>query len=401
MTLYRKSISRRSALALGAGTIAYALFGAAKCASIANLALRNGRVFTGTGDAPIDGGTVAIRDATIIAVGPDDEVTLGRDTHVIDVHGAFIMPGIIDTHVHVTETLISGTSPMPGWARAGVTTVRDTGTIWQGPALLRSRAAELPAAPRIIATGGLFTVEGGYPTSRGAVGIAGAMIVNGVEGAATAVNYTVDAGAEFIKIAVENGRPGGRLQEDAGEPTLSQEQVHAIVAAAHARGVRVAAHVTNEWELRVALDGGADSLAHTPIDSIPEDLLRRIADNRIPVTATSNIWGGGEFARNVQRNIKRLLDRAGIVAMGTDYPFQTFADLPLDELRLMRGGGLTNEQVLLAATRDAAVTCARDDIGVLQEGRVADVLVVDGDPLDDLEALANRRLVLQSGREVA
>jgi imidazolonepropionase-like amidohydrolase len=344
---------------------------------------------------------VAIRDATIIAVGPDDDVTLGRDTRVIDVRGAFVMPGLIDTHVHVTETLVSGASPMPGWVRAGITTVRDTGTIWQGPALLRSLAAELPAAPRIIATGGLFTVEGGYPTSRGAVGIAGAMIVNGVDGAAAAVNYTLDAGAEFIKIAIESGLPGGRLHEDAGQPTLSLAQVQAIVAAAHARGARVTAHVSNASELQVALDAGVDSLAHTPIDSVPDKLVRRIADNHIPLTATSNIWGGGEFARNVQRNIKRVLDVGGIVSMGTDFPFQTYSGLPIEELRLMRGAGLTNEQVLLAATRDAAVICARNDIGVLQEGRSADVLVVDGDPLRDLDALTNRRLVLQSGVEVA
>jgi imidazolonepropionase-like amidohydrolase len=400
MTIFNRSVSRRTAIAMGAGVLGYVLLGGSKCATIANLAIRNGRVWTGDGNPPIEGGTVALRDQTIIAVGADDDVELGRDTRIIDVHGAFVMPGIIDTHVHVTETLVSGQSPMPGWVRAGVTTVRDTGTIWQGPDLLRSLAAGLPVAPRVIATGGILTVADGYPTSRGPIGVAASKIVEGVDGAAEAVNQTLDAGAEFIKIAVENGQPGGTLHLDAGYPTLSLAQVQAIVAAAHARGAHVTAHVTNEWELRVALDGGVDSLAHTPIDPIPNDLLDHISSNRIPITATANIWGGGELARNVQRNIKHVLDGGGIVAMGTDFPYQERVGLPLDELRLMRAAGLTNEQVLLSATRDAAVVCARDDLGVLVEGRLADLLVVDGDPLEDLDDLVNRRLVLQNGVEV-
>lgn len=227
------------------------------------------------------------------------------------------------------------------------------------------------------------------------------MIVADAAEAVRAVHATVDAGAEFIKVAVETGRPGGTLHVDAGEPTLSLELVRAITATAHERGVAVTAHVTNEWELRRALDGGVDSLAHTPIDEIPADLLRRIIDGRVPMTSTGNIWGGGTPTRNAQANIKRVHAGGGIVAMGTDYPFQQHTGMPLGEFQILSAAGLDNAAVLRAATRDAALTCGRDDLGTLAAGKVADIIVVDGDPLRRLDDLARVSLVLQAGREVA
>lgn len=400
MDLLALRLSRRKALAAAAAAATFALFGAAKCATIANLALRNGRLFTATDEPIIEGGTVAIRDATIIAVGRDEDVVLGEDTRVIDVRGAFVMPGLIDTHVHVTEALLLDEPILPAWLRAGITTIRDTGTIWQGPELLRTLVAKQEVAPRLIATGGLFTAPGGYPTSRGAAATAGSMIVADAAEAIRAVHATIDAGAEFIKVAVETGRPGGTLHLDAGEPTLSLDLVRAITATAHERGVSVTAHVTNEWELRRALDGGVDSLAHTPIDLIPEDLLRRIIDGPIPMSSTGNIWNGGEFTTNVQTNIARVHAGGGVVAMGTDFPFQVHAGIPLGELQILSGAGLSNAQILRSATRDAALMCGRSDLGTLEAGRTADVIVVGGAPLSRLDDLERVSMVLQAGREV-
>lgn len=402
--LHRK-ITRRTALIAGAGLAAYVALGASKCATIAQTAIRNARIFTGTGEI-IDGGTIAVYNGPsaggiIIAVGPDDEVQLGNDTLVFNVDRAFVMPGLIDTHVHVTEALLNGSPILQSWLRAGITTLRDTGTIWQGPALLRSLAEEHGPGPRIIATGGLFTAPDGYPTSRGPTGVAGSKIVANIPEAIQGVHDTLDAGAEFIKVAIENGRPGGSLHLDAGFPMLSLEQVRAIVETAHARGAPVTAHVTNQWELRVALDAAVDSLAHTPIDIIPPALIRRIVAANMPMTATSNIWDGGEFTRNVQRNVKALADAGGIVAMGTDFPFQVHDGVPHGELALMEDAGLTREQVLLSCTRDAALACARNDIGVIEAGRAADILVLNEDPLEDLAALANPRFVMQAGTIVS
>ncbi len=396
--LLRSRISRRRLLALGAGALGIAVLGASKCATIATLALRNARLFDGTGAPPADGQTIAIRGDRIIVTGDDRDLVLGRDTEVIDCAGAFVMPGIIDTHVHVTETLIRREPLLPGWLRAGLTTLRDTGTIWQGPALLRSLAEQLGPAPRIVATGGIMTVPNGYPTSRGPTGIAGSLPVATPDDAVRGVNQTIDDGAQFIKIAVETGRPGGHLLEEYGEPTLSLEQVSAITGAAHARGVTVSAHVTNEWELRRALDGGVDAIAHTPLDRIPAELLQRMVAGAIPMTSTLNIWGAKPPV--AMENVRRLAAAGGIVAMGSDYPFQVHAGLPLDELRLMQEAGLTPAEVLVAATRNAAAVCRLADVGTVEPGRVADLIVVSGDPAKDVADLAYVSTVIQSGRRV-
>jgi enamidase len=246
-----------------------------------------------------------------------------------------------------------------------------------------------------------MTARNGYPTSRGPTGIAGSLQVADVAEAIAGVNMTVDAGGEFIKIAVETGIPGGRLLEDAGAPTLSLEQIRAIVDTAHARGVIVTAHVTNEWELRRAIDGGVDGLAHTPLDPIPPDLRRTIVERQIPMTGTLNIWGGGTLAATARSNVADVAHAGGLVAMGTDFPFQVHAGVPIDEITMMGGSfALTNEEVLLACTRDAARACARGDLGVIQHGRIADILIVDGDPLTDLNALTTLRSVIHDGAVV-
>ena len=97
---------RRTFLAAMAGLVAYSALGANKCATLATLALRNARLWDGTGNPARDGMTVAILGHTIIAIGLDAEVDLGRDTQVIDCGGAFVMPGVIDAHCHVTLTLV-------------------------------------------------------------------------------------------------------------------------------------------------------------------------------------------------------------------------------------------------------------------------------------------------------
>jgi imidazolonepropionase-like amidohydrolase len=398
--ILNRRIRRREFMALAAAMAAFAALGARQCATASTLALRNARLWSGQGDRPIDGTTVAMLGPTIIAVGPDAEVDLGRDTRVIDCAGAFVMPGVMDTHVHVTEPLLRGNRDLlPAWLAGGVTTIRDTGTVFQGPQLLRDLLAQHGApVPRVIATGGLMTAVNGYPTSRGPTGIAGSLQVADVAEAIAGVNATVDAGGEFIKIAVETGIPGGRLIEEAGAPTLTLEQVRAIVETAHARGVIVIAHVTNESELRRAIEGGVDGLAHTPLDPIPADLRRMIVERQIPMTGTLNIWGGGTLAATARTNVADVLHAGGIVAMGTDFPFQVHAGMPIDEITMMSGSfALTNEEVLLACTRDAARACARNDLGVIQHGRIADALILDADPLEDLNALSRVRSVIHDG----
>lgn len=395
--MLRRRLSRRGFLAGVAAVTAYAAFGANKCATLATLALRNARLWDGTGAPPADGMTVAVLRDTIIAVGRDGEVELGRDTQVIDCAGAFVMPGVIDTHCHVTLTLVAREPLVNSWLRAGVTTIRDTGTIRQGPFLIRDLAKELGPSPRIIAAGPAITVPGGYPITRGPqIGEPISYPIASAEEAAPAVYTILDTGADFIKIAVETGYPNGHLLEDGGSPTLSLAEVRAIVAAAHARGVGVSAHVSNAAELNVALDGGVDSMAHTPLDAVSDKTLRAMVARGVTMTSTLNIWGTTDLTA-AKRNISQFVRLGGRLSMGTDYPFQTQPGMPIDELFQIFSAGLTEQEVLLASTRDAALVCRRNDLGTVELGKRADLLVLDGDPLTDLAAMLQVRRVLQDG----
>jgi len=99
-------------------------------------------------------------------------------------------------------------------------------------------------------------------------------------------------------------------------------------------------------------------------------------------------------------NVRRLAAAGGIIAMGSDYPFQVHAGLPLDELRLMQEAGLTPTEVLVAATRNAAAVAGLADVGTVQPGKAADLIVVAGDPSKDVADLALVSTVIQSGRRV-
>lgn len=396
--LFRRVVGRRTFIAGIAGAIAYTTLVANRCAKLATVAVRNAQLWDGTGASPRTGMTVAMLRETIIAIGRDDEIDLGRDTTVIDCAGAFVMPGIIDTHCHVTLTLVNRQPLVADWLRAGLTTIRDTGTIRQGTFLIRDLAKELGPAPRIVASGPIITVPGGYPITRGpTIGEPISYPITTTDEATRAVNEVIDAGADFIKIAVETGTPGGHLNEDVGAPTLNQAQVRAIVAAAHARGVEVSAHVTNYSELQIALAGGVDSMAHTPLDVVPASALQEMVSKGVTMTSTLNIWGGRPFVDEAMSNVQRFVAAGGQLAMGTDYPFQEQPGMPVDEMLFMESAGLTRSQVLLASTRDAAKVCRRDDLGTIEHGKRADLIVVQQDPLKDLRNLTSVSTVIQEG----
>jgi imidazolonepropionase-like amidohydrolase len=367
----------------------------------ATLALRDARLFAARDATTGDGMTIAMDGARIVAVGRDADVKLARGARVIDCAGAFVMPGLIDTHTHVTITLVRKEPLFGQWLRAGLTTVRDTGTVKQGPAVIRNIARELAPVPRIVSAGPIMTVPGGYPTTRPDIGEAVSFTVSGPAEATAGVNKILDDGADFIKIAVENGLPSGHLLEDAHAPTLNLVEIRAIVAAAHARGKRVSAHVSNVSEMQAALAGGVDAMAHTPLDlPIPKDTMRTMLDRGVPLTATLNIWGGGKFLKQAQDNIAAYHAAGGVVTFGTDYPYQTFEGLPIDELRLMQEAGLSAADILLAATRDAAALCGLGDVGTVAVGKIADVIIVQGDPSRDVTDLAHVTKVIQGGKEV-
>lgn len=367
------------------------------------LVIRHGRLFDGTGGPVVEDAAVVVRGNRFAAAGPAGRVDLPRCAREIDAAGGTILPGFIDNHVHLRTHLGRGEDVLTSWLRAGVTTLVDTGTARGGIARLRELARTVSAEPpRLYVAGPIFTAPDGYPAVRREEGVT--EVAHGLrdpDEARAAIARVIDEeGADLIKVAVERGFFADYADAD-GWPVPSPQILAAIAEAAHARGKKVRAHVTQPGELAAILDAGYDATAHTPIVEVPEPLLARAARQGVILTSTANIWGDEPLTRAVQSNLARYVRLGGRVALGTDAPFQPGSIMPMGEIRLLAEAGLTPRDILLAATLHGAQALGLEgELGTIVPGRLADLLVVDGDPLADLAVLERVRVVVRDGEVI-
>ena len=230
------------------------------------LALVNGTLIDGTGADPLPDAALVIREGRILAVGARATVAIPKRTKVIDLRGATILPGFFNAHVHQAYDL----EHLAGWAREGVTTVRDLGG-WPPKEVFafRDKAGKNPKYARIAAAGPFITAPGGYPI---AVFGGHALTATSPDEARQVANHLLDQGADIIKIGLESGAIFGR----GALPMLSLEEAKAIVDVAHERGTRVAAHVTVSKDLELAINAGVDDIAHMVTDPVPDELVWRM-----------------------------------------------------------------------------------------------------------------------------
>lgn len=348
---------------------------------------------------------IAIKDGRILAVGRAAGLDVAEGSRTLDVSGKTILPGFINTHVHSRYVTLDETKT---WTREGVTTVRDLGG-YLDDMVTRKRDSEAsgdPNLPRLLVSGPMISVPGGHPFP-----IYGddypALAVRGPDDARDQVNELLDAGVDHIKIAV-SGR------SDTGWPELSDEEIQAITGVAHARGARVAVHVDTAAGLRRAVENGVDDAAHSPRDPIPNDLIAEMVERNVALSPTIDVYqnlaeeNGTAAEWNaatlpvMQDNLRRFAEAGGTLALGDDFGNPGVElGMPMDEIQQWSNAGLSPRQIITAATRDAAkVSGLGDEIGTVERGKAADLLVVDGNPLSDLRALEGVELVVHGG-EVA
>ncbi len=355
------------------------------------LALINAILIDGTGAAPLADAVIVIRSGRIFNVGARAAVQIPEGAQIIDVQGATILPGFFNAHVHRGYS----EQNLQAWAQAGVTTVRDLAT---SPVVdtfaIRNTLLKDHRNARLIAAGPMLTVAGGYPMVPW--GVPG-WVVASEQDAVARVNQLLDDGADVIKISLESGSTFRRQI-----PVLSKAEAVAIVKTAHARGVRVSAHVTAAEDLERVLDASVDDIAHMPYDHVSDELIARIVQANVYWIPTLELWQHvGVNDVPITDNLGHFVAAGGKVALGTDYAGYTAQfdlGMPLREMEGMQKAGMTPMQIILAGTRNAARVCNLDrELGTLEVGKVADVLVVKGDPLQDIHALANVRLVIHDG----
>jgi len=336
-----------------------------------------GTVIDGTGAKPQADAVIVIQDSRIVAVGPSTEVEIPPHGIVFDPPGAAILPGLIDAHVHNAYEPAN----LRAWLQEGVTTVRDLGApLGSRYFAMRDELRMNPGYTRVVAAGPIVTVPGGYPTSRIAC-----LTIDSPDDARRQVSQLIEAGADLIKIALES---------DAG-PALSDAQIAAIAETAHESNIPVTAHVTKLRDLELVLSAGVDDVAHLVTDRAPRHAIQQMVDSGtywVPTLEALDGEGAG--------NLRRFVAAGGNVALGTDagYLPGLRIGLPMDEIRAMQEAGMAPMQIIVAATRNAAHVCRLEGVlGTLEVGKLADLLVVDGNPGEDIEALEKVRIVIHGG----
>jgi imidazolonepropionase-like amidohydrolase len=353
-------------------------------------ALANCTLIDGTGRPPVADAVLVIKAGRIVAAGARKFTTVPGDAQIIDVAGATVLPGFINAHVH------SGfnKSNLKAWAQSGVTTVRDL----CGPSAfaLRDEWLKDPECARLVAAGPMVSVPNGYPLVPW--GSSCMLPVTSPDHARQKAGALLDDGADIIKLAIESGASFERVI-----PSLTAEEALAAVQVAHERGTHVSAHVLVSQDLGRALNLGVDDIAHMVVDELPDSLIAKMIQAQVFWVPTLELWynvanGVGNSAIN---NLRRFVRAGGEVVLGTDYdgydkPFQL--GMPLHEMEWMLEAGMTPMEVIVAGTKNAAHVCNRQtDLGTLEVGKIADLLVVNGDPLRDIHAIANVRLVIHNG----
>jgi imidazolonepropionase-like amidohydrolase len=374
-----------------------------------------GRVFDGTGAALAEA-DVVVEDGLIVEVGP------GLDgDEVVDCAGKALLPGLFDTHVHLasryedfdearvmnepfTLPLFRIPENLRRTLALGITTVRDASGADAGLKAAVDEGALV--GPRMQISVTMLSMTGGHADAwmpSGAVGPWGTTypgmpsgVCDGPEDVARKVREVIRSGADVIKIASS----GGFLSpsDDPRQPNFSQDECDAIVRTAADLGRPVMAHAHGPEGIARAVRAGVRSIEHgTFLDDESIALMLERGTWLVPTLAagdtTDEIANNPAVSEAVRAKMRALgrpeLDafrravEAGVkVAMGTDCPVAPHGT-NLRELELMANNGFTPEQALVAATKSAAELMGLEDrLGTLAPGKVADVVVVDGDPFD-------------------
>ena len=333
---------------------------------------------------------VVVQDDRIAAVGQRGTVQIPDGAIVLTLPGRTVLPGFMNAHAHYTHVV----SNLIAWGREGVTTIRNLVSDWGEYQSCKTFIGQSndPRIPRVLFTGPCLDVPGGRwygaATNR--------YWLTSVEDARAKVNLILDRGADLIKVYLEDGSAWGESYA-----VMPPETLRAIVETAHSRNARVTVHVQVLRLLEMALDCGVDDIAHSTLDRlIPEDVIARMVRTDTYLVPTLEIYGRGGFRSMAQANLKRLVDGGVHVALGTDFEMDLQTGMPSIEMALMQEAGLTPMQIIVAATKHGAHVCGLDaELGTVERGKVADLLVVDGDPLINLNVLKdNQILVIHNGR---
>jgi imidazolonepropionase-like amidohydrolase len=400
--------------------------------------IRAARLIDGSGGAPLDAPVIVVRGTRIESVlqGEPPAAIAAEAADVLDFPGCTLLPGLIDMHVHLNlpgdgtpfersaqepDGVLGALTVVAAEAAldAGITTVRDCGS--RGDTAFDVRRANdlgYVRGARMVLAGSPITVTGGHEWYLGGE-------ADGPEGVRYKVRSLVKGGADFIKVL---GSGGGTPNTKSWLPSFRPEEFAALVDETHRLGRRITIHCLNAAAMEQAAAAGADQIehgwflldeaGHQEYDPAVADKVAAAGVAISPTLSVGTYCIAAAQARPAPTaddeaylsrwermladnlaHVGRLYEAGVTIVAGSDagWAFSPF-DALLEEVALLRRSGLPAMSAIQAATsRAAAVMGREDEIGSVRPGLQADLIAVDGDPLADLSALRDLRLVMLAG----
>lgn len=405
--------------------------------------VRNGQIVDGTGAAPIADGLLIISNGRIAYVGSTAAApTLPPDATVIDADGGTIMPGLVEAHFHATyfniralEDLdikypveyvsILATVNCRLALECGYTAARSGGCLFNVDHWLKTAIeSDLIPGPRLSSSGREICSAGGLmdwnPEFR-KIGMEGLVfIINGADDARRAVRALVKDGVEWVK-TYPTGDAAAPDVNDHHTLCMTFDEMHAVVQTAHNHGMKVTGHCRATEGIKNALRAGYDTLEHATF--MDDEAMEMLLERDVPVVPAlyfekASVIHGKEFGLS-QRVIDghqetldggaesalRILRAGGRVGMGGDYGFgwNPHGDYSKELTYFTKEVGFTPLETIKCATRTGAeIMGCQDEFGTLEAGKLADVLVVAGDVIEDISILEHRDqfLAVMQGGEI-
>ncbi len=393
------------------------------------IALQGGMIIDGTGREPVTVGTLLIRDGRIEGAGPASDIRIPEDADVYDVAGYSILPGLIDTHVHIDlhgeadtqqENLVEdklrtlrAAWEMKNTLRAGFTTVRSAGSVnFIDIAVRQAIEAGFMSGPRLLTSGKIICMK-----SAGSEYFEGLYReADGADENRKAAREQLKQGADYLKIMATGAvmNPGGIP----GAPQLDVDEMQAVVDEAAKIDTYVAAHAHGAEGIKNAIHAGVRTIEHGTLAD--DEALQMMVEHGVFLVSTlcSNYYmlkAGNDEAipdfmyekaqeiSEMRLDMLRRARRAGVkIVLGTDAgtPFNYHGNNAMELVRYVKEGLMSELEAITAGTGTAAEAInLGSDTGTLEAGKTADILVLRENPLDDITALLDRRNIASTFKQ--